>query len=66
MRMNVGHNVLARLVEGGMDVVASVHDADGRVDIRKEKRRVLELVRDERSGLLRGEKGAGRWCLWTG
>ena len=66
LRMNLGHNVLARLLEGGVDVVVVVHDADGRVDVRREKRRVVEVVKDERAGRSRSEKGAGRWCIWDG
>ena len=62
----MGHNVLARLVEGGVDVVVAVHDADGRVDVRREKKQVVEVVKDEKAGRQRSEKGAGRWCLWDG
>ncbi|KAK5072039.1 hypothetical protein LTR51_006523 [Lithohypha guttulata] len=57
-------NALTRVVEGEVDVFLVVHDADGKIDVRREERRILEVVKDERLGV--GERTFGRWCIWNG
>lgn len=57
---------LWRVVLAGMDVLVVVHDADGRVDGRGDKKDigVVEVVRDERVDCAGGASAAGAWAVW--
>jgi len=46
---------MSTIIEQNLDVLIAIHDADFRVDMRKERRRIVEFVRD----------GLGAWAVWS-
>lgn len=70
LRINA-HSTLASLIESQTDLLIALHDADGRINARREKRRIVEVVRDERpypsqQHQQQGQRALGRWCVWNG
>ncbi|KAK5102482.1 hypothetical protein LTR70_000338 [Exophiala xenobiotica] len=61
-RINL-HATLARVVEDGVDVLVAVHDADGKMSARGDKR-IAEVVRDERADHAGEASALGTWAVW--
>lgn len=55
--------VLGRLVEGQVDVLVTVHDGDGVINVRAQNKRIVEVSRDERPQTRK--QSAGKWSIWS-